>query len=93
MDILTKFSKELEEHTSWKSFQHLDIFIRDHSDVDPSKGSYDDCIQAGQQQKILLETSDGMSTHTSEVKNCFESFGITCLSIHGYINTPTFLVV
>ena len=90
MATLTNFSNESEEHTRGKSFQHLDILIRDHSDIDPIDGSYEDCIKAGEEQKKMLETSEGMRTSISDVKKYFESFGVSCLPHPGHINSSDF---
>ena len=79
MAALTDFSNELEEHTRGKSFQHLDILIRDHPDIDPIDGSYEDCIKAGEEQTKRLENSPAFKQYTSQIKDCFESFGVSCL--------------
>ena len=72
------------------SFQHLEILIRDHPNINSELTDVKCCLDEGRKQQIELETASGFCGPTSEIKSCFQSFGVTCFSHPGCINNPGF---
>ena len=83
---LTKFSLSLNDRSS-KIFQHMDLIIRDHPDIDPNSENLQDYISVSQQQKQKTERSPAFSESIAQLKSCFQEYNVVCFPCPGNIDS------
>lgn len=83
---LTRFSKDLKEATAGKPFQRMDILLRDHANIDSDGGTMEDVKRVNKRQKEKVENSPAFKESITDIKSCFQTFGVSCLPHPGFID-------
>ena len=70
-----------------KSFQHLDILIRDHPDFFKNWTNEEEYLSVCNEARNKLENSSAMKESTDNIKSFFQSFDVFCLPNPGNIDS------
>ena len=87
---LSEFSSSLNRSNE-KSFQHMDLLLRDHTDIDIYCMDMNSILAICEQykQKVFFE-SDGFQKSLQIIQTCYDQFDLFCLPNPGPINAVNF---
>ena len=90
MSNLSEFSRSMNR-SGEKSFQHLELLLRDHPDIDTTTRSMSSIKRVIDDFKTtIFERSPEFGNSIQIIRNCYDQFDLFCLPNPGPINTINF---